>query len=213
MLAWRRRRRDGNRDRGAALIEAAIVLPLVLLLAMAVLEFGFAWRDANQVERSLQNAGRVVSNLGRSRYADYEALRTINSQLQGMAGAEVERVVIWEASSSDGEPPSSCLTMAISAGGPNGNSGQRCNVYSAQQLATESLAGFPGTTDCGGGWDNFFCPPTRRDTVDPDLTYIGIYIRVEYTPFTSVISGPTIDIERSTVYRVEPCVPIVSPCV
>ncbi len=210
----RRRRREG----GVALIEAAIVLPLVVVIFLSTVEFGFAWRDVNRIERGLQSAGRTGSSIGAGPFADFETIRAVDSALEGMAGATIERVVVFEASSANGLVPPTCATMAVaptslSAQGSSA-AGARCNVYSPAQVDRESPSGFPRTSTggcSGGSWDQFFCPASRTDT-GPNLTYLGVYIKATYEPFTSVISGPTLDIERTTVYRVEPCVPAVSQC-
>jgi hypothetical protein len=212
-----RRRREAG-ERGVALIEAAIVLPLVVLIFLGLVEFGFAWRDVNRIERALQAGGRVASGIGRGRYADFEAIRAIDSALEGITGATLERIIVFEASGTDGRVPAACASMAIHpatmVAHGSAAAGARCNVYSRAQAGTQSPVGFPGTsTSCSSGsWDSFFCPPTNRTDTGLALTYVGVYIRAEYEPFTSVIDGPTLSIERTTVYRVEPCVPAVQTC-
>ena len=202
-------------ERGAALVEAALVLPIVLLFIFAILEFGFLWRNVNQVERSLQSAGRTGSNLGTNRFADFEMLRAIDSGLDGMESATIERVIVFNSTDADGAVPANCLTVDVASSpmSPHGVGGT-CNVYSGAQVAVDSPSGFPvsGANGCAGGsWDGSWCP-SARDNSDPGLTYLGVFVKVVYTPTTNLIQGPTLDVTRSTVYRVEPCVPIVSSC-
>lgn len=209
-------RTPGAGDGGVALIEAALVLPLVVLLFLGVVEFGFAWRDVNRIERGLQQAGRVGSSLGIERFADYELLRAVDASMTGMTGASIERVVVFQASGSNGTVPAPCRTMVVSptSTSAQGSSAARCNVYSPAQVARQSPSGFPddGSGGCAGGsWDQFFCPRSRSNS-GVDLTYLGVYIRAQYRPFTSLLPGPTLTVERTTVFRLEPCIPSVQSC-
>ena len=211
-------RRKRSREGGVALIEAAIVLPIVVMIFLSAVEFGFAWRDVNRIERGLQAAGRTGSSIGAGPMADFETIRAVDSALEGMSGATLERIVVFEASSVNGLVPAVCRTMAVSptslSAQGSSAAGARCNVYSPAQADRQTPGGFPRTAsgDCSGGsWDQFFCPFSRTDT-GVNLTYLGVYIRATYQPFTSVIEGPTLDIERTTVYRVEPCIPAIQTC-
>jgi hypothetical protein len=198
-----------RRDRGATLVETAVVLPLVILLAFGVIEFGLAWRDVNTMERSLQTAGRTGSGLGRSRYADYETLRSLSASLAGMSGAEVSRVIIYDVPpGSDGEVPQDCLDVVPSPSATRGVSGL-CNVYSAEQANQANPgAGFrdDGSGSCAGSWDANFCPITRDDS-PPNTSTIGVFVEISYRPVTNLIPGPTFAIDERAVFAVEPCIP------
>lgn len=207
-------------QRGASLIEAALILPLVAMLALGAVEYGFLFRDVNRIERGLQSAGRTGSTVGTGRFADFEILRAIDTALGGMSGASIERVVVFQASALDGDVPASCRTAVLdpSSMSAQGSStpGARCNVYSPAQVSTQSPSGFPtnsaGNTCSAGSWDAAFCPPVHRSNRSGSSTYLGVYVRAEYTPFTSIIPSPTLTVERTTVYRIEPCVPLVQEC-
>jgi hypothetical protein len=171
-----------------------------------VIEFGFAFRDVNTIERSLQGAGRVGSGLGRNRYADYETLRSVATSVENLTGASLERVIIYEPTGADGGVPAACLSVVATGLSPKGVPGS-CNVYSPAQVMTASPTGFPdnGTPTCGSGWDQHWCPFARDDTA-PNTSSFGVYVEVDYQPFTYVVDH-TITVERTAVFRVEPCVP------
>ncbi len=199
----RKRRAD---DRGVAMIEAAIVLPLLVVLAFGVLEFGNAWRQANVVERASHNAGRTAGNVANGRYADYETLRSISSQIGGLNDTALEKVIVYRATDADGSVPAGCLTIAPAAGGA-GDSNLDCNVYSPAQVATGSLTGFGSDSngDCSGGsWDRFWCPTGRERDFNPLPDRVGVYVRLQYQPITGVFPG-ALTIERRAVFQVEPC--------
>ena len=105
-------RRRCRNDDGVALVEMALVAPLLALLVAGIVEFGTLWRDNLTVATSTRAAARVVSNLGDSRLADYEALLTLDAALGGVDGLTVEGVLIYNAAAADGEPHSSCFDVA-----------------------------------------------------------------------------------------------------
>ncbi|MEZ5144365.1 MAG: TadE/TadG family type IV pilus assembly protein [Acidimicrobiales bacterium] len=63
-------------DGGAAMIEFALVLPVLAVFMLGTLEFGLAWRDKTAIANALRNAGRTDANLSgnRDRRAEYYAL-------------------------------------------------------------------------------------------------------------------------------------------
>jgi Flp pilus assembly protein TadG len=205
------RRRRADADGGVALVETALVITFLLLLAFGAAELGFMWRDTNRIEHGIQAAGRVGSNAADDRLADYDTLRSLNSVITDLTGGRVERVVIFAATASDGAVPAGCLSVDVTASpmGAHGVSGT-CNVYSAQQVAAASSANFGGTTSCAGAWDASYCP-LIRPRGSANAAYLGVYVRVVYTPLTTVFTGP-IDIARTTVFRLEPCVPAIETC-
>lgn len=198
-------------ERGVTVIEAAIVLPFVLLLLLGIIEFGLAWRDVNTMERGLQTAARVGSGTGDGRFADYEALRSLSATVSGMAGAEIKRVIIYDvtAGNSNGQPPSGCLAVTPSPNAARGVSGV-CNVYSREQAEAASPIGFPdngSATACpGGSWDGNWCP-LGRDDLPPVTGRYGMYVEVAYQPITNLLPGPTFNIDERAVFYIEPCVP------
>lgn len=194
-------------DRGLALVELALVLPLLALLVFGIFEFGFLWGDVNSVDRASQNAARTGSSLGDQRFADYEALRAVESTLAGLDGATPLRVITYLSTDVDGAVPQACLDVPAAGTSAKGVSGL-CNVYSPQQIADDNPGNFgsstPALTDClSSAWDSAWCPTGRsRSLNDPD--YLGVFVEAEYEGRTSII--PTsITVEQRAVYQIEPC--------
>jgi hypothetical protein len=186
---------------------------LVLLLVLATIEFGFAWRDVNQVEHGIAAAARTGSSIAKGRYADFEIIRAVDASTQGMAGAEIERVVVFRATADDGEVPPACLALDV-ASSPMASRGvtSLCNVYSRAQVQTRFPTGFGGHPGCApGSWDRWWCP-AQRSNIEPDLSYLGVHVRLHYRPLTGILPGPVMTIERTAVYRLEPCVPTFQDC-
>ncbi len=186
-------------DRGAVLIEFALVAPFLVLLVLGIFEFGNAWRQVGGIERATQAGGRTVSSQANGRYADYEALRAIDAATSGLSGMEVTRVVIYNATGGSGTVPAACLNASQSG---------VCNRYTGSAVTSPSLASFPGGSStnpsCAGGIDSSWCPVNRvRTGSSPNR--IGVHITAEYTPVTGLIAGPTIEVTRYAVFQIEPC--------
>jgi hypothetical protein len=191
-------------ERGVAIVEFALAAPLLVALALGVLEFGVAWGDANAMERAVQQAGRVGSNAGDTRYADYELLRAIDSSLAGADRLEIRRVIVYRSTSADGGMPAPCRNLNPVGYGAFGSAG-RCNAYSKEQVEADSPAGFPfsDTSPCpGGSWDANWCP-LDRDNTRPTSDYLGVYVEATYTGLTGLVPAAS-SVERRAVFLLEP---------
>jgi len=202
-------RRRFRKDDGVALVEMALVAPLLALLIAGIVEFGTLWRDNLTVATSTRAAARVVSNLGDERLADYEALLTLDAALGGVDGLAVEGVLIYNAASADGEPHVSCFDAS---GDPQASSLGECNFYTAAQVASMAslscavtCAEFPVSPTCAGGLTVYFCPQDDRET-DQSLgnTSVGIWVRTSRPYFTGMFPGSGVTMTDQTVMRVEP---------
>jgi Flp pilus assembly protein TadG len=54
-------RRKSNSDRGASLVEFAIVLPLLVLLLFGIIEFGWAFAQNLEVKHIAREVGRLAT--------------------------------------------------------------------------------------------------------------------------------------------------------
>ena len=99
------RRLRQRSERGAALIEAAIVLPVLLLVVFGVFEFGFAFKNSLTLTSSTRSGARVASALPRQ--TDYEintAAAVRGSLLNAFQSGEIEYLSIYKADPVTGEP-------------------------------------------------------------------------------------------------------------
>lgn len=204
MMRRLRARRAAN-ERGAVMIEFALTAPILVLLVLGIFEFGNAWRQVGSIERAAQAGGRTVSSQANGRYADYEALRSIDAAGAGLSGMEITRVVIYRAQG-DGTVPATCLSSSQAG---------LCNRYTGSVLRSASLAPFPGgstaSPSCAGGVDASWCPVSRTRTGNNPVR-IGVHVTAEYTPVTGLLPGPTVEVTRYTVYQIEPCAQGQSSC-
>lgn len=193
-LRARLRRRRG--DRGATLVEFALVLPILALLAFGTVEFGLAWRDSMTVSNALRSGARVGSNAGDDRLADYDILKQVESAIHEIDNTRIERVVIFRSTNLDGIPPAGCV-----AGTPQSGV---CNVYTAAQMSSLTAASFDHAT-CSGDPDSSWCPTTREDrqVVGPD--YLGVWVQVHRDWITGLFPPSAgITMTDHAIMRLEP---------
>lgn len=98
------RRLDMGEDRGAVMVEMAIVVPIFILLIFGMLEFGLAFKDKLAMSHAAGRAARVAAVQGNEDAADYEILKGFSSGLS--AAASVDAVVHIDIFKADvnGEP-------------------------------------------------------------------------------------------------------------
>ena len=196
-MSARDRWSDESSERGAVLVEFLIIATLLATLILGVFEIGMAWSDHQAVTQTSRSGARVVRQLGLAGEADAETLRTVAAGLSGI-GADVSRVIVYEANG-DGDMPSACL--AASAGY---NGGANCNVYDANSIANLGSAGWWGTGSSCGSADDNWCSATDRDDTQATATYIGVYVEIERSYLTGFFGGGTHTMSEATVMRIEP---------
>lgn len=220
-----RRRLDERRDestvsnqRGAVLIEFALTLPLLVLIALGIVESGMLFKTSTDLNSAVRNSARAGTSAPAFEVADRTILRSIGSELDGKQIDGLYGVVVFKANGvNDTKPPDACIaklpnTPALSKPSTtrNGILGV-CNVYTAGQVsavvagsANSNFASAGQTTCTGSKWDGYWCPVTRTRSIGAGtLDYIGVYVKIENTSLTGIGLGNT-DMSKSAVFRLEP---------
>jgi len=171
-----RRRHDD--DRGATLIEAAIVMPLLFLLLFGIIEIGSALKSYSTAANATRAGTRTGSVAGNDADADLRILQQMAKESTGFGSDEIDYIIVWNATDPsetvghDSGPPMQCVRAAGPATSPNttslGSGGRgpaslgACNVYvrpaapgGAFAMANGEVGGRPGTYwfGCGGRTD------------------------------------------------------------
>lgn len=189
-----RARRRG--DRGASLVELALVLPLVALLAFGTIEFGLTWRDSMTISNSLRSGVRVGSNAGDDRLADFNVLKQVEAAIAEIDNTLIERVVIYKSTTSDGAAPQACIDGTSQAG--------ICNVYSAAQMSTLTESDFDDPA-CSGDPDSAWCPTAREDRQVVGADYLGVWVQVHREWITGLFPPSAgLTMTDTTVMQLEP---------
>lgn len=190
-------------DDGSIIAEFAFILPFLVTVALGIFEFGIAYRNRNTIHSSVRAGARVGAQLGKDGQADRQNLMALWAAISKFRNSTVDRVVIWRVNDPNGTIPSSCRNLTPSPSGTGINN--LCNVYSGNQVRNASIAVTSFTNSCSSGWDHWWCPSSRSDTLTgagPD--WLGVYIVVNYTPVTKVLPWSPLVMTDQTVVRIEP---------
>lgn len=182
-------------ERGATMLEFALVLPFLLLMAFGTAEMGLAWVANNRVEGSSSTAARIAASSGSLAEADRNILVSLRSSLPPGELANLDRVIVFKPTDSDGTVPSACI-KAVGDGSQVGVSAQ-CNTYAGNTVRTVT-----DTTDLGSA-DDFWAPSTRKDTLAGPPDRIGIWVRTTHDAQTGTFWSD-FAITKSSIYRIQP---------
>jgi Flp pilus assembly protein TadG len=187
-------RRRARGDRGATLVEFAIALPLLLLLAFGTAEMGLAWVSNNRVEGSVSTAARIASSSGSLPEADANVLKSLKASLPQEQLDRLDRVIIFEPTNATGGMPTGC-DPGVGSLLNTGRSAQ-CNSY-----AGATVQGTLGSTM--GALDNFWDPTTRNDRLADPPDYIGVWVRTGHGSKTGTFYDD-MTITKISIYRIQP---------
>lgn len=187
-------RQAKDRERGATLVEAAIVYAILFLALFAVVEFGLAFKDWLSVSHAAREGARSGATYGDDPRANIAILRDIDRTLAPAGIAEGIRVNIFEAR-------------------PGGESDSYTYTPSTPDCTDNTPVGLPPLTGCCE-WTP--CPepfratyvvptwdPADRDVEAPDLDRIGVEVEFTHQWITNYILTST-DFTTSTDYQIEP---------
>ncbi len=197
---------DGRkRERGAVLVEAALLTPIVLLLVFGTMEMGYAFYGKLTVNHMSVAGARAASGGANDVLSDYSMLQAVEDAATGYSASDISLVVVYRATTPDDRVPNACLTASVA----NTSSVRGCNRYTGASLALASTQfgciGPPGPTTKN---DNFWCPTTRKSALLPDAghgppDYVGVYVKAVHHNLFGLF-GPSFTFTSDTVIKIEP---------
>ncbi len=98
-----RSNRRARRDRGATIVEAAIVLPLLFLVLFALVEFGWAFKDSLSVGHAAREGARAGATFGIDTHANLLVLKEIEEVMDPVGIADGLLVRIYNPISGVGD--------------------------------------------------------------------------------------------------------------
>ena len=128
-------------DRGAVLVEAAIALPLLLLVILGSLEFGIAWDTKSATTSGLRSSLLRVATEGEEiGETDIRVMQSILGEVDADNAEKLDWVVIFDADPANGDIETivNTCTTALAAGGNH----DFCVAYD-----TDTLVEVATTTD------------------------------------------------------------------
>ena len=183
-----------KRERGATLLEFALVVPVLFLLAFGTAEMGLAWVTNNRVEGSTSTAARIAASSGSLAESDRSVLQSLKSSLPQEQLNRLDRVIIFKPTNANGGVPAGCIKPVGSTNqvGVNGS----CNTYAGATLQ--------GTipTDLGAA-DDSWLPTSRKDRLADPPDYIGVWVRTTHDAKTGTFFDD-LTITKTSIYRIQP---------
>lgn len=178
-------------ERGATLVETALIVPMLLMLALGLAEIGFLVIDHMAVANAAREGARVGAAAGPyvsgSINADTLVLRSVEQAVCHLENGRVQRVSIYLADA-DGNLP---VNPAV------------FNEYVPPPSGTLNCSAAGVTTfTCDNG-----CPwtPTSRDNAPPDLDDLGVMVEFEHEPVVGLFPFTgTLNLSDRAVMRIEP---------
>ena len=175
----RLRRRD---QRGAVLVEAALVTPFVMLLFFSIIWGALVFRAYLTVDHAAKVGARQASIADSATDADYQVLQTVKQQVTALNVKAIQSIVIYKASGFNQAPPAACT-----ANGAVTSAANSCNVYGPDDFTT------PDSTFLADGYGKAagFPSSVRASSIQAtDGNYIGVYLRVSTNAGTMGIPTP-----------------------
>ncbi len=193
------------RERGAILVEAAIIAPIAIALVFGAMELGYAYYGKLTVEHMSIAGARAASGSANDYLADYNALQAVEDASTGMGASQITKIVIYRATGPSDRVPTACKTASVA----NSTTTRGCNFYTGADLSLASsqfgCVGPPGPTTKK---DNAWCPTTRKSALlstngngPPD--YVGVYVVGVHNNLIGLF-GKSFTFSNDTVIRVEP---------
>lgn len=174
-------------ERGAAIVEFALVTAVLFTLIFGLIEGGLLVRANNNVESSTDEAARRGAIAGSSTSADWMVLQQL--RVRGLlAVTDVKYVVIYKADSSTSVPSESCRTGVPVNG--------ECNVYQQSDFDLSSSAF--GCSD--PGLDANWCPTDRAESAG-GFEYIGVWVDATHRGLTGIFGE--VGIQSQSVLPIE----------
>lgn len=196
------RRHQHRTDRGATMVEFALILPVLALFTFGIIEVGLILRAQGQTVTASQSGARTAAHLGDERLADYSAITAALAAIPETG--EVQAIVVFKPTSA-GELPSGCETNSRT---------NLCNRYDrafldslvAAEQATPGSGStfFGGVTSCtGSAPDRMWCPTKRNARQATGLDSLGVRIELRHQSLTNVF-GSDRDMTDQAISRIEP---------
>jgi hypothetical protein len=176
----RGRAERGRGERGAVLVELAIILPLVILLTFGIIEYSYAFNADSTVSQAARAGGRTASAQPRDPNMEVNAAQAVASALQTLPANQPKFVMIYKANGS-GTPPGAC--------------GANC-VRFDWIPATKS---FNATPSAGSSW-----VVASRNACIPPFDQVGVYVQIDHQFITPALFGSGKLLTDHSVFRLEP---------
>lgn len=185
-------------ERGAAAVEAALLVPILLLLMFAVIEWGLMMRDMLSVTESARVGVRIASALPRQDDFTATTVQAIGQAGSALPKSQIVEVLVYKAND-EGFP------------GPNGATTMSCSgtEYSCDRYVWDASSGTFVLSPGGSPWNPRSgigapgnvnaCPAGQGGPPDS----VGVYVEAVH-PWVTRLFGTTRTLREHAVLPFEP---------
>jgi hypothetical protein len=171
-------------EKGASLVEVAVVLPLLLLLAIGTAEIGFLVIDYVTVTNAARSGARTGASLTTDPDTDDAILDVVEEDLCNLGFGTAQVVRIFEADD-DG-------SMTGSSNNYTPTGALNCDA-AGHVFACDALEG-------GCNW-----PPASRNNVPPNnFDQLGVTIEFDHSYVTGFVPFPSVGFVETAIMQLEP---------
>jgi hypothetical protein len=177
-------------SRGAVMVEAAVIMPVLLLIIFGGLEFSLAFNANAGIDHAARAGARQASANPKPLTAEDYVLPTrdaVSSAMAGVQAAAPKELYIYEVASGSENEPSGGFTSGCS----------RCAVFEWDP-GTSSFS--VQVNDESSWWQ-----PSQQSACPDDADRVGVHITADHDFITGFFSG-MISLDSTAVMRLEPFV-------
>ncbi|HEY3672862.1 MAG TPA: TadE family protein [Acidimicrobiia bacterium] len=183
---FKRGRVDRRRtERGAVLVETAIIIPVFILLTFGLIEFSSAYQSSAVATSASRSGARVASAEALLPSFATDAALATGTALRTVGSDEPQEMWVYDADDTTGLPASGNFTSCTT----------KCIKYTWIQAQRK----FDTANPTGGGWASNTqnaCNSTSWDSV-------GVYVKLKHK-FLTKLFGANITLADHAVFRLEP---------
>lgn len=180
-----------KREEGVAIVEMAIVLPLLILLVFGIVEYGLLFREKMTIASATSSAARTGATMGTRDAADYSILEALEAGLYDQVDSSVLiSVEIFKANETTGAKVAGSV-----------------NTYSFTPLVACRWTPCPDPADATFAYGGPWIPSSRDTTLEPSgggLDVLGIEVVYHHSDITGLIPGVDRDLTERALIRLEP---------
>jgi Flp pilus assembly pilin Flp len=181
-------RRNEEGEKGATLIEFALIFMLLLMLALGSFEYGMALRDWLSVTIATREGARVAASAANYNAADCVILEATSGALQSFRSGRIEYVHIYRSDGTGSYPGNAALV----------------NVYRPWGAAPDvpiPECPFWTVEAIGGSWN----PADRVQSATADPYWIGVRLEYSHDWYTGFLWwNGSVDWQDNSVFKIEP---------
>lgn len=192
------RRRRTARERGAVAVEAALVLPLALIIVFGIIDFGLYFRANISFANASRTGAREATKAPRGTGFDDLAAKAVANEVNG-GRISLSKMVIYRVNRNPGAGTPG-LPVGITTRGDIPNCATDCRIYnwnsSTNQFTVQATPTFPASSlwACRPNSSFAWAVPagTGWTTATGAFDDIGVYLTGTYnfiTPLGNLIAG------------------------